>query len=87
MNKNTHTLTIRIPEDLKYRLEKNANKQGVSINQLALYMFTKELSELETSNFFNQIIKDKSKKEIFDSIDNILSSVPAKKSSPEWDKI
>ena len=46
MSKNT--LTIRVPEELKDRIETLAAQQGVSINQLAMYAFTKEIGELET---------------------------------------
>lgn len=40
-NKKKHTLTIRAPEELKERIEKYSAMQGVSINQFALYAFTK----------------------------------------------
>jgi len=42
-NKKKNVLTIRVPEDLKVRIEKYSAMQGVSINQFALYAFTKEL--------------------------------------------
>jgi hypothetical protein len=41
-------LTIRVPEELKSRLERLADSQGVSLNQLALYAFSKEASNIET---------------------------------------
>jgi predicted HicB family RNase H-like nuclease len=34
-------LTIRVPSDLKHRIEEVADQQGVSINQLAMYMFAR----------------------------------------------
>ena len=40
-------LTIRVPADLKHRIALVAKEQGVSINQLAMYMFTKEVEDLE----------------------------------------
>ena len=52
-NRKKNTLTIRIPEDLKVRIERYSAMQGVSINQFALYAFTKELGELETNRFFS----------------------------------
>lgn len=48
---------MRVPEDLKKRIEKIAHSQGVSINQFALYAFTKELSELETNDYFQNFLK------------------------------
>ena len=44
-----NTLTIRVPEDLKQRLEKVATLQGVSVNQFALYAFTKEMDRILVS--------------------------------------
>ncbi|MCK5786662.1 MAG: toxin-antitoxin system HicB family antitoxin [Candidatus Sabulitectum sp.] len=40
-------MTIRIPADLKRRIEIVAEEQGVSLNQLAMYMFTREVTSLE----------------------------------------
>lgn len=51
--KNRNVMTIRVPDELKERIEKFALLQGVSINQFALYTFTKELAELES----NQLLK------------------------------
>ena len=44
-----NTLTIRVPEDLERRLEKVAALQGVSVNQFALYAFTKEMDRILAS--------------------------------------
>lgn len=49
-----NVLTIRIPEDLKDRLERTASSQGVSLNQFALYAFTRGLNDVETANFLNR---------------------------------
>lgn len=51
----TNTMTIRVPKELKERIENTAIMQGVSINQFALYAFTKELSELENSQYFKKL--------------------------------
>jgi predicted HicB family RNase H-like nuclease len=32
-------MTVRLPADLKHHIEIVAKEQGVSINQLAMYMF------------------------------------------------
>ena len=39
----SNIMTIRVPSDLKERIENTAHTQGVSINQFALYAFTKQL--------------------------------------------
>jgi len=79
-------MTIRIPEDLKDRLEKVAVIQGVSLNQFALYAFTKELSELETSRYFKEVLKNKAKDDIAKGFDEVLKKVKNREVE-EWDKI
>ena len=85
MKKNRNVMTIRVPEDLKERIEKFALLQGVSINQFALYAFTKELAELETNKFFRNELKSK-KKDTLKNFDILMSSVPAR-TNPDWDDI
>lgn len=85
MKKNRNVITIRVPEDLKERIEKFALLQGVSINQFALYTFTKELAELETNKFFRNELRNK-KKDTLKNFDLIMSSIPERE-NPEWDRI
>ena len=84
-NKKRNTLTIRVPEDLKARIEKYSAMQGVSINQFALYAFTKELGELETNRYFARILKERNKQEILSGFDALMEQVP-KREGPDWDK-
>ena len=85
MKKNRNVMTIRVPEDLKDRIEKFALLQGVSINQFALYTFTKELAELETNKFFRNELRSK-KKETLNKFDLLMSSI-SERENPGWDKI
>jgi hypothetical protein len=86
MKTKASVLTLRIPNELKHKIEKMADKQGLSINQLALYAFTKEIQEMETSNYLSNFWNKKNKKEILNDFDEIM--VKVKKSNvPEWDKI
>ena len=48
-------LTLRIPRELKHKIEQISDEQGISINQLALYALTKETMEMDTSG--NIILK------------------------------
>jgi hypothetical protein len=80
------TMIVRIPIELKHRIEKVAEQQGVSINQLALYMFTKEINDLETTNYFDKYWKNKSKKEVFNDFDMVMDKV-SNKEIPDWDKL
>ncbi len=79
-------LTLRVPNELKHKIEKMADKQGLSINQLALYAFTKEIQEMETYNYMANYWNKKSKKEIFNDFDEVISNVKKTK-VPDWDKI
>ena len=82
----TNTLTIRVPEDLKERIENTAILQGVSINQFALYAFTKELSELENSHYFQKYLKSKKKDEIIKGFDEVMQKVKNRQVE-DWDKL
>ncbi|WCL50787.1 toxin-antitoxin system HicB family antitoxin [Leptospira sp. GIMC2001] len=80
-------LTLRIPSELKHKIERLADEQGVSINQLALYAFTKEVKELETRSYFEQYYKGKSKKEIFSGVKEVLNKLNHEGDIPEWDRL
>ncbi|MEZ4630375.1 MAG: toxin-antitoxin system HicB family antitoxin [Deinococcales bacterium] len=71
-------LTIRVPEELKRRLERLAHSQGVSLNQLALYAFSKEASSLETQLFFSQRLGQKKRSNILAGFDLTLSKAKAR---------
>jgi hypothetical protein len=57
--KGRNLLTIRVPEDLKVRIEKYSAMQGVSIDQFAMCAFAKELGELESSRYFTHLLRNK----------------------------
>ncbi len=83
-----NVLTIRVPEELKNRIEKTASLQGVSINQFALYAFSKGISEIETSKFFQNRIGNKSKKSIEKNFLKVWDKASVNPNKiPEWDKI
>jgi hypothetical protein len=86
MKTKASVLTIRVPKELKHKIEQIADQQGVSINQLALYAFTKEIKEMETSSFFNNYWKSKTKIEIYNEFDGVMKKV-GKTKLPAWDKI
>lgn len=81
-----NTLTIRVPEELKERIETIAAQQGVSINQFALYAFTKELGEIESGNRLRELRATIDKKQMFAKIDELLSTVPSRPVE-EWDQL
>jgi len=79
-------LTIRIPADLKRRIAILAEEQGVSINQLAMYMFTKEVGDLEAKQQLSDYWKTHSKEEIYKDFDEVMSKV-MDRPVPDWDKM
>lgn len=81
-----NTLTIRVPEDLKNRIEKMSALQGVSINQFALYAFTREIADLENRSYFDTVVGKIDKKRLLDAVDEVLASVP-ERPVPTWDQL
>lgn len=79
------TLTIRVPEELKDRIETLAAQQGVSINQFAMYAFTKEIGELETGQLFRNMRRGIDKKTMFSRLDTLLDKV-SDRDVPDWDR-
>ena len=83
----TKVVTLRVPVELKCRLEREAKQQGVSLNNLANYFLATQLSQLETLSIIESRISSKSLPELKAKVNKILKSVPHKKTVPSWDKI
>ncbi len=79
-------LTIRVPADLKNRIARAAEEQGVSINQLAMYMFAKKIGNIEAGQHMSNFLKGRSGKDILSGFDEIMSKVK-KRRVPNWDKL
>ena len=86
MKSKASVLTLRLPFELKHKIERIADEQGISINQLALYAFTKEVSELETSDYFLRYWKNQKKEDILKNFDKVMKKVKRSK-IPRWDKL
>lgn len=86
MKNKASVLTIRVPSELKHKIERVAEEQGVSINQLALYAFTKEIQEIETSEYFSQFRGNLPKAKILGDFDEVMNKVKDE-DVPKWDKI
>jgi uncharacterized protein (DUF1778 family) len=87
MSKKSHVLTIRVPRDLKERIEKAADQQGVSMNQFAIYAFARGISELEAASFFQNQYAGKTRQQILEEFDAVMGKVPARRKRPDWDRI
>lgn len=86
MKTKSNVLTLRVPRDLKDRIEKMADQQGVSINQLAMYAFAREITEMETRSYFQSVYAGKSPKKVKAGFDRVMSKVKGGK-VPAWDRI
>jgi hypothetical protein len=83
---NTQVLTLRIPMELKKRLERQAKYQGTSINQLTNYLLTTQLTQLETLASLESKLSEKSIPDLKKKVKNILEKIPDRP-VPEWDSV
>lgn len=82
----TQVVTLRMPVDLKNRLETVAKYQGVSINQLANYLLNSTLTQLETLSSLETRLSQKSIPKLKKRVRNILDKVPSRE-VPDWDLV
>ena len=83
----TQVVTLRLPIDLKSRLDQQARLQGVSLNNLANYLLTSQISQLETLSVIEQRLHKKNLKQLKMSVMAILDKVPHKAELPDWDRL
>lgn len=86
MNK-TQIVTLRVPVELKSRLEFEAKHQGVSLNNLANYFLTTQLSQIEALSAIESRISKKSISVLKLKVKSILDGVPKSNTIAEWDII
>ena len=82
----TNVITLRVPWELKKRLEKEAKIQGVSLNQLSNYLINEQLTQLELISSLESRLSKKSIEDLKIKVSNILNKTP-KKETPGWDLI
>ncbi|WML92119.1 toxin-antitoxin system HicB family antitoxin [Thiothrix lacustris] len=83
----TQVVTLRVPNELKSRLEQQAKVQGVSLNNLANYLLTTQLSQLETFAGIEQRLRTKNLSDLKQKIASLLDKVPHNPNVPEWDQL
>ncbi len=72
------SLTLRLPEELKRKIRKEARYSDMSINQYVLYTLTKEISYKEAERGLKERIrKAVSREEALRLLDVIVPDVPA----------
>jgi len=82
----TNVLTLRVPWELKRRLESEAKFQGVSLNQLSNYLINEQLTQLELISSLESRLSKKSIDDLKIKVSNILNKIP-QKVTPSWDEI
>ena len=82
----TKVVTLRMPVDLKKKLELEAKNQGVSINQLSNYLLAVQLTQLETLYALESRLEKKSIPELKERVRHILEKVPGRQ-VPAWDRL
>ncbi|MEE9398061.1 MAG: hypothetical protein V3V31_13725 [Methylococcales bacterium] len=83
----TQVVTLRIPVDLKARLENEAHIQGVSMNNLANYLLTTQISQIEVLSAIEARIPRKNISSLKTKVNKVLDSVQKNYDIPEWDKV
>ena len=83
----TQVVTLRVPVDLKARLENEAHIQGVSMNNLANYMLTTQISQIEVLSAIEARISRKNISSLKTKVNKVLDSVQKNYDIPEWDKV
>lgn len=71
------TYTLRLPEELREKIKKEAKTNKMSINQYILYTLTKDISYKEAERLLkNRIRRAPSRKEALNLLDTIVPDVP-----------
>jgi len=83
---NIQVLTVRIPLELKERLEQQAKFQRTSLNQLSNYLLTTQLTQLETLSFLEKKLARKHIHDLKKKVKSILKKIPDRE-VPKWDLI
>lgn len=82
----TQIVTLRMPEELKQRLEREAKNQGVSVNQLATYLLNVQITQLEMLSALEQRLRQKSVSGLKRSVSALLQKVPSREPA-DWDRV
>jgi len=83
----TQVVTLRIPIELKARLDQQARVQGVFVNNLANYLLTTQLSQIETLSVIEQRLQGRNLSDLKKKVNGLLDKVPHKTNLPEWDSL
>ena len=82
----TQVVTLRMPKELKRRLDREAKYQGVSLNQLANYLVNTQLTHMESVSILESRLEKKTIPVLKRKVRRILNKVPDR-NVPPWDSI
>jgi len=82
-----HTILLRVPIELKARLEEEAEHQGISVDPLATYFLTTQLTQLEALAAIESRISRENISKFKPRVKKILGAVPKTANVPDWDAI
>ncbi|MCB9088470.1 MAG: toxin-antitoxin system HicB family antitoxin [Calditrichae bacterium] len=80
----SQVVTLRMPAELKRRLEREARYQGVSLNQLTNYLLTIQLTQLEMISDLENRLAQKSLADLKGKVRAMLAKVPSREVA-DWD--
>ena len=80
----SQVVTLRMPKELKRRLDREAKYQGVSLNQLTNYLVNIQLTHMESVSILESRIEKKSIPSLKRKARRILNKVPNRE-VPSWD--
>ena len=80
----SQVVTLRMPAELKRRLEREARYQGVSLNQLTNYLLTIQLTQLELISDLEKRLAQKSLADLKGKVRAMLAKVPSREVA-DWD--
>ena len=80
----SQVVTLRMPVELKRRLEREARYQGVSLNQLTNYLLTIQLTQLEMISDLENRLAQKSLADLKGKVRAMLAKVPSREVA-DWD--
>ncbi len=83
---NSKVVTLRMPVELKKRLEREAKYQGTSINQLTNYLLNIQLTQIESFSALESKLSKKSIPELKVRVKNILTKI-SDRPVPKWDEL
>lgn len=77
---------FNLPEQLLFRLEQEAKRQNLSLNQLAVSLLSRQVTQMESIEFFDKRLAGKTEEQMLNSSDEVLKKIKAR-SVPSWDEL